>query len=68
GDIEGTRQSGALPLRIADLVKDKAILEAAKSYAEVIVEMDPELDSAENLKLKYYLMSLKGKTPWSRIS
>jgi len=68
GDIEGTRQSGALPLRIADLVKDKAILEAAKSYAEAIVEVDPELESAENLKLKYYLMSLKGKTPWSRIS
>lgn len=68
GDIEGTRQSGALPLRIADLVKDKAILEAAKSYAEAIVETDPELESAENLKLKYYLMSLKGKTPWSRIS
>src|SRR3712207_5816676 len=68
GDIEGTRQSGALPLRIADLVKDKAILEAAKSYAEAIIETDPELESAENLKLKYYLMSLKGKTPWSRIS
>lgn len=66
GDIEGTRQSGALPLRIADLVKDKAILEAAKVYAEAIVEVDPELESAENLK--YYLMSLKGKTPWSRIS
>ena len=68
GDIEGTRQSGALPLRIADLVKDKGILEAAKNYAETIVESDPELDAAENLKLKYYLMSLKGKTPWSRIS
>jgi ATP-dependent DNA helicase RecG len=26
GDIEGTRQSGALPLRLADLVKDKGIL------------------------------------------
>jgi ATP-dependent DNA helicase RecG len=68
GDIEGTRQSGTLPLRIADLVKDKAILEAAKTYAETIIEADPELESAENLKLKYYLVSLKGKTPWSKIS
>lgn len=68
GDIEGTRQSGALPLRLADLVKDKAILEAAKGFAEEIVDTDPRLDSAENLRLKYYLMSLKGKTPWSRIS
>jgi len=68
GDIEGTRQSGALNLRLADLVKDKSILEAAKSYAEAIVQHDPELVAAENLRLKYYLMSLKGKTAWSRIS
>jgi ATP-dependent DNA helicase RecG len=68
GDIEGTRQSGALNLRLADLVKDKSILEAAKSYAEAIIQQDPELVSAENLRLKYYLMSLKGKTAWSRIS
>jgi ATP-dependent DNA helicase RecG len=68
GDIEGTRQSGALNLRLADLVKDKSILEAAKSYAEAIIQQDPELVSADNLRLKYYLMSLKGKTAWSRIS
>jgi ATP-dependent DNA helicase RecG len=68
GEIEGTRQSGALNLRLADLVKDKSILEAAKSYAEAIIQQDPELVSADNLRLKYYLMSLKGKTAWSRIS
>lgn len=68
GDIEGTRQSGALNLKLADLVKDKAMLEAAKAWAEALVEADPELDSAENLRLKYYLKSLQGKTPWSLIS
>lgn len=68
GDIEGTRQSGALNLRLADLVKDKAMLEVAKLYAESIVETDPDLEMAENLRLKQYLISLKGKTPWSRIS
>jgi ATP-dependent DNA helicase RecG len=68
GDIEGTRQSGALALHLADLVKDRMILEAAKMYAEEIVEEDPELESADNLRLKYYLVSLKGKTPWSKIS
>jgi ATP-dependent DNA helicase RecG len=68
GDIEGTRQSGALNLRLADLVKDKAILEAAKQYAEHLIETDPEMSMAENLCLKHYLISLKGKTPWSRIS
>ena len=68
GDIEGTRQSGALNLRLADIIKDKAILEAARKMAEALVEQDPELEAAENLQLKQYLMSLQGKTPWSRIS
>jgi ATP-dependent DNA helicase RecG len=68
GEIEGTRQSGALNFRLADLVKDRPILEAAKEMAEQIIETDPELDSAENLQLKQYLLSLHGKTPWSRIS
>jgi ATP-dependent DNA helicase RecG len=68
GDIEGTRQSGALLLRLADLLKDKGILDAAKAYAEQVVEQDPELNASENQCLKYYLMSLKSKTPWSKIS
>lgn len=68
GDIEGTRQSGALNLKLADLVKDRAIVDAAKVFAEDLIGKDPELDSAGNLKLKHYLMSLQGKTPWSKIS
>jgi ATP-dependent DNA helicase RecG len=68
GDIEGTRQSGALNLKLADLIKDKAILEAAKTAAETIVTTDAELDAPEHLRLKQYLMSLKGKTLWSKIS
>jgi ATP-dependent DNA helicase RecG len=68
GDIEGTRQSGELALRLSDLVKDKPILEAARIYAEEIIDKDPQLESADNLNLKSYLMSLKGKTPWSKIS
>ncbi len=68
GDIEGTRQSGALNLKLADLIKDKSILDAAKKFAEQIVEKDPELGAAENGRLKNYLISLQGKTPWSKIS
>jgi ATP-dependent DNA helicase RecG len=68
GEIEGTRQSGTLNLRLADLVKDKAMLEAARNYAEGLLESDPDLETAENLRLKQYLVSLQGKTPWSKIS
>jgi ATP-dependent DNA helicase RecG len=68
GEIEGTKQSGLLNYRLADLVKDKLILDAAKNYAEKLLANDPDLGSAENLQLKQYLVSLQGKTPWSRIS
>jgi ATP-dependent DNA helicase RecG len=68
GDIEGTRQSGALNLRLADIIKDKGILNAAKTFAEDIVENDPEFNLPENLNLKHFLLSLQGKTPWSKIS
>ncbi len=68
GEIEGTRQSGALNFRLADIVQDKLILDAARDLAEQTIEKDPELETAENLQLKNYLRSLHGKTPWSRIS
>jgi ATP-dependent DNA helicase RecG len=68
GEIEGTKQSGALNFRLADIVKDRPMLDAAKKTAEDIIENDPDLEAAENLHLKQYLMLLQGKTPWSRIS
>jgi ATP-dependent DNA helicase RecG len=68
GDIEGTRQSGVLNFRLASIVHDKPILDAAKKIAEEMVEKDPELTSPENNPLKQYLLALKGKTPWSKIS
>src|SRR5439155_18553997 len=43
GDVEGTRQSGVLNFRLASIVHDKPILEAAKKIAEELVEKDTEL-------------------------
>lgn len=68
GDIAGTRQSGVLNFKLASLVQDGPLLEIARNFANIIVEEDPELISAENLRLKNYLQSLQGKTSWSRIS
>ena len=68
GDVEGTRQSGVLNFRLASIVHDKPILEAAKKIAEEVLEKDPDLTSTDNNPLKEYLLSLKGKTPWSKIS
>ncbi|UEG51321.1 ATP-dependent DNA helicase RecG [Ferruginibacter lapsinanis] len=68
GDIEGTRQSGDLNFKIANIVQDRIMLEAAKEAANVIVENDPEFTMAENLPVKEYLQWQKGKTIWSKIS
>jgi ATP-dependent DNA helicase RecG len=68
GDIEGTRQSGMLNFKLASIITDRDILEVAKQKAETIIEADNDLNSAENLPLKQYLLSQKGKTVWSKIS
>jgi ATP-dependent DNA helicase RecG len=68
GDIEGTRQSGILNFKLASIVQDRSLLEVAKNMAASLVEHDPDLVSAENLQIKYYLQSQLSKTPWSRIS
>jgi ATP-dependent DNA helicase RecG len=68
GDIEGTRQSGVLNFRLASIVQDRSMLETARRFAEDIVTNDPDLSSAENLRIKSYLQAIQGKTAWSRIS
>jgi ATP-dependent DNA helicase RecG len=68
GDIEGTRQSGLLNFKIANIIQDRAMLEVAKNIASQIVEVDPDLNLAENLQVKDYLQIQNGKTVWSKIS
>ena len=68
GDIEGTKQSGLLNFKLANIVQDRIILEAARNAAETILEVDPDLNADENLNVKNYLQQQKGKTAWSKIS
>jgi ATP-dependent DNA helicase RecG len=68
GDIEGTRQSGILNFKLANIIEDKKMLEAARLQAEKIIETDPNLSSADNQVLKSFLAFQKGKTVWSKIS
>ena len=68
GDIEGTRQSGELNFKLASLVNDKSLLELAKFEAGQLLDADEDLAAAENLPLKQFLLSQKGKTSWSKIS
>jgi ATP-dependent DNA helicase RecG len=68
GDIEGTRQSGALNFKLANIVNDKEVLEVAKTAAEKLVEEDHTLTLAKNLELKNYLQSQKSRSGWGKIS
>lgn len=68
GDMEGTRQSGELNFRLASIIDDRVMLEAAKEIAMHILEFDPDLNLLENLPIRKYLASQKGKTVWSKIS
>ncbi len=68
GEIEGTKQSGALVFKLASIVDDKPMLEVARIAVAKILEEDYELLLNENQPLKAYLQSQKGKTRWSKIA
>ena len=68
GDIQGTRQSGALNFKLASIVDDRGILEIAREHVESLLSDDADLEKNGNAVLKIFLQSEKGKTAWSRIS
>lgn len=68
GDIEGTRQSGLLNFKLANIVEDRVWLELAGSRAMALLEEDGELAGERNKVLREFLQSQRGKTAWSKIS
>jgi ATP-dependent DNA helicase RecG len=69
GDIEGTRQSGIVDLKLSDLSRDAQILQLSRDIAIEILEKDSELALPENARIRHHLEMLKAqKKNWSRIS
>ena len=69
GDMMGTKQSGILDFKIADLVKDGKILEYARKEALNILEGDPDLLKSENINIaRFYRPYARERMGWSRIS
>lgn len=69
GDIMGTQQSGVLNLQIADLVKDKDILQLARSYAIRLLKSDPAMEQPQHQTLKQIFFELsRKKNIWNYIS
>jgi ATP-dependent DNA helicase RecG len=69
GDIMGKQQSGVLNLQIADLVKDKDILQLARHHAIKLLKEDAPMEKPEHAKLREAFIELsKKKTIWNYIS
>lgn len=68
GDIYGTRQSGILKFKIADIVHDAAIMEQTRDAARALLERDPGLTLPENQPLRLLLAQNKQQSNWSKIS
>ncbi|MFY8214342.1 MAG: ATP-dependent DNA helicase RecG [Flavobacterium sp.] len=69
GDILGTQQSGVLQLRIADLVRDRDILQVARHEAIKLLKEDPSLSLPQHQSVrKVYLELVKKKNIWNYIS
>lgn len=69
GDIMGKQQSGILNLKIADLVKDRDILELARHHALKILKSDAPLEKPEHATLRKVFIALSTKQNiWNYIS
>jgi ATP-dependent DNA helicase RecG len=69
GDIMGTQQSGVLNLQIADLVRDRDILQLARHEAIKLLKKDPSMSLPEHQTLRMIFMEMsKKKNIWNYIS
>ena len=69
GDIQGTKQSGLLDFKIANLAKDGELIAKTRRVAEHILSKDPKLSAVENKLMKQQLLKIqKEKTYFGRIS
>ncbi|MGL4512878.1 MAG: ATP-dependent DNA helicase RecG [Lacipirellulaceae bacterium] len=60
GDLFGARQSGLPPLRIADLDRDRGVLEEARDSARGLFAADPGLKSPEHALLRRQMLRRYG--------
>lgn len=70
GDIYGTKQSGAVNFKIADIVQDAALVEQTRNAALAVLQEDPLLHKPEHYVVKN-LLATNGRgagMAWNKIS
>lgn len=60
GDLFGSKQSGLPPLRIADLQRDRGVLEEARAAAGALFASDPGLSLPEHALLRRQMLNRYG--------
>ncbi|WP_320815699.1 ATP-dependent DNA helicase RecG [Flavobacterium sp.] len=69
GDLMGKQQSGVLNLQIADIVRDKEILQVARHEAVKLLKEDAPMEKPEHASLRKAFIELsKKKNIWNYIS
>ena len=69
GDMMGTKQSGVLDFKIADIIMDNKILHFARNEAELLIKDDEDLEKEENINIaRAYRPYARERMGWSRIS
>ena len=69
GDMMGTKQSGILKFKLADIIYDTDILNNARKCAYELLESDPRLIKKENYPIRYEISSSSNsKNLWRYIS
>ncbi len=68
GDLNGTKQSGVLKFKIADIVTDVAILEQTRNEAKQLLDEDTNLQLPQHQALRQLLVKEKQQSHWGKIS
>ena len=69
GDMMGTKQSGVLDFKIADIIMDNKILHFARNEANLLLKEDEDLEKVENINIaRAYRPYARERMGWSRIS
>lgn len=69
GDTEGTRQSGMLDLKLADIAKDQQIVIMARDSGIKLLKEDPHFQAPANQSIREKLKQIMQRAGnWSRIS
>ena len=67
GDLLGTKQSGIIDFKLADLTDDVKIFDLAKKEVKRIIEIDPKLKLNNNTLIKEELLEFHHNKSWSNI-